>query len=93
MQRNADVFDSFINANYINTSTSQNDQVFIATQGPLPTTRENFWRMLEQEHVDLVIMLCSVRENGKVKCDQYWPLEVSETLVFEEFKVTLTSVE
>jgi protein tyrosine phosphatase len=49
--------------------------------------------MLEQEHVDLVIMLCSVRENGKVKCDQYWPLEVSETLVFEEFKVTLASVE
>lgn len=43
--------------------------MFIATQGPLPITRENFWRMIEKENVELVVMLCCVRENGKVKCD------------------------
>ena len=50
-QRNADIYDSYINANYINSSTSQNDQIFIATQGPLTLTIENFWRMIWQEKV------------------------------------------
>ena len=73
LQRNADVNDSYINANYINTSTSQNDQFFIATQGPLPQTVENFWRMIWQEKVSLIVMLTCVKEGGKVKCDQYFP--------------------
>ena len=47
LQRNEDIYDSYINANYINTSTSRNDQLFIATQGPLETTVENFWRMVD----------------------------------------------
>ncbi|CDW79453.1 protein tyrosine phosphatase [Stylonychia lemnae] len=95
VQRNADVLDSYMNANYVNTSTSQNDQIFIATQGPLSITRENFWRMIEQEQVQLVIMLCCVKENGKSKCDQYWPAEVEESFTFEEsgLQVTLISVE
>jgi len=36
MQRTADVNDSYINANYINSAIQVNDQAFIATQGPLP---------------------------------------------------------
>jgi protein tyrosine phosphatase len=63
------VNDSYINANYINTSTSQNDQFFIATQGPLQQTIENFWRMIWQERVHLIVMLTCVKESGKVKCD------------------------
>jgi hypothetical protein len=47
IQRNEDIYDSYINANYINTSVSRNDQLFIATQGPLETTIENFWRMVD----------------------------------------------
>ena len=31
IQRNEDIYDSYINANYINTSISRNDQLFIAT--------------------------------------------------------------
>lgn len=58
-------------------------------------TRENFWRMLEQEKVQLVIMLCCVKENGKTKCDQYWPLEVENDFFFEDsgLHITLISVE
>jgi len=36
MQRTADINDSYINANYINSALQVNDQAFIATQGPLP---------------------------------------------------------
>jgi len=77
-QRDENIYDSYINANYINTSTDQNDQVIIATQGPLPSTKENFWRMIIQEEVFLVVMLCNLKENGKVNCDQYWPQDYEE---------------
>ena len=69
MQRSADIDDSYINANYINSSTKVNDQAFIATQGPLPSTKENFWRMILQENTRLIINLTKIKEHGKVKCD------------------------
>jgi protein tyrosine phosphatase len=47
LQRNEDIYDSYINANYISSSIATNDQLFIATQGPLPHTSENFWRMVD----------------------------------------------
>ena len=39
----------------------------------MPSTRENFWRMIVQEQVSLIVMLTSLKENGKTKRDQYWP--------------------
>lgn len=83
-QRNADVNDSYINANYINSAMQANDQAFIATQGPLPSTRENFWRMILKENTRLIINLTKTEEHGKVKCDKYWPTEVGESITFEE---------
>ena len=40
-------------------------------------------------------MLCCVKENGKVKCDQYWPPEIEQNYNFEfsNFQITLVSVE
>ena len=96
-QRGADISDSYINANYINSAVKANDQVFIATQGPLPTTRENFWRMIVQENVPLILNLTKVKENGKVRCDTYWPSEVGESISFVEaeqnIQITLISCE
>lgn len=69
LQRNEDIYDSYINANYINTSVQKNDRLFIAAQGPLDKTRENFWRMIDMENVNLIIMLTGVKEHGKQKCD------------------------
>lgn len=99
IQRNEDITDSYINANYINTSVSRNDQLFIATQGPLESTIENFWRMVDQERVSLVVMLTHLKEHTKVKCHQYWPSQVWENeriagIPFDEDKeVFLVSVE
>ena len=83
-QRNADVNDSYINANYINSAMQANDQAFIATQGPPSSTRENFWRMILKENTKLIINLTKTEEHGKVKCDKYWPSEVGESITFEE---------
>jgi len=49
--------------------------------------------MIEQEKVELIVMLCCVKENGQTKCDQYWPLDVQQNFTFEELCITLSSVE
>ncbi|KAK6019032.1 Protein-tyrosine phosphatase, partial [Ostertagia ostertagi] len=45
---------------------------FILTQGPLPRTVPEFWRMIWQEKVETIIMLCRTVENGKRKCAEYF---------------------
>ena len=46
-QRSADANDGYINANYVQSALGK--KRFIATQGPLPETKENFWRMVWAE--------------------------------------------
>ena len=42
---------------------------------PLPGTKEDFWYMIWQEKVSLIVMLTKLVENGKTKSDHYWPFD------------------
>ncbi|KHN73367.1 Receptor-type tyrosine-protein phosphatase S [Toxocara canis] len=70
----------FIHANWVGHELIDNK--FICTQAPLDNTAGDFWRMLWQEKVDLILMLCRVTEAGKQKCALYWPNNVGETKTF-----------
>ncbi|XP_011892781.1 PREDICTED: tyrosine-protein phosphatase non-receptor type 7 isoform X7 [Cercocebus atys] len=63
----------YINANYIRGYDGK-EKVYIATQGPMPNTVSDFWEMVWQEEVSLIVMLTQLRE-GKEKCVHYWPTE------------------
>ncbi|KAM9851868.1 tyrosine-protein phosphatase non-receptor type 6 isoform 2-T3 [Aulostomus maculatus] len=76
--QNADanvVGSDYINANYVrNTLWESVDQkVYIATQGCLATTVNDFWQMVWQENTRVIVMTTREVEKGRNKCVPYWP--------------------
>ncbi|XP_019358542.1 PREDICTED: receptor-type tyrosine-protein phosphatase epsilon isoform X2 [Gavialis gangeticus] len=70
-------YTDYINASFID-GYRQKDY-FIATQGPLPHTVEDFWRMVWEWKCHTIVMLTEVQEREQEKCFQYWPSEGSVT--------------
>ncbi|XP_043954026.1 receptor-type tyrosine-protein phosphatase S-like isoform X26 [Gambusia affinis] len=67
----------YINANYIDGYRKQN--AYIATQGALPETFGEFWRMIWEQRSAIIVMMTKLEERSRVKCDQYWPTRGTET--------------
>uniref|UniRef100_A0A671UYD6 Receptor-type tyrosine-protein phosphatase epsilon n=1 Tax=Sparus aurata TaxID=8175 RepID=A0A671UYD6_SPAAU len=79
-------FTDYINASFID-GYRQKDY-FIATQGPLSHTVEDFWRMVWEWRCHSIVMLTELKEREQEKCFQYWPSEGSVT--FGDYTVELT---
>ncbi|XP_067329107.1 tyrosine-protein phosphatase non-receptor type 11-like isoform X1 [Anolis sagrei] len=68
----------YINANYIRNiaedgQSSEHSKVYIATQGCLQTTVNDFWAMVYQENTHVIVMTTKEVERGRNKCFHYWP--------------------
>ncbi|MCP9266415.1 hypothetical protein DINM_021965 [Dirofilaria immitis] len=73
-----DVCHSYINANYILDSNSE--LMYIAAEGPMPNTVNDFWSMVLQERTPAIVMVTNLEEKpcgAKLplvqKCEKYWP--------------------
>lgn len=62
----------YINACYVNSPFGADTKI-IASQGPLPETTNDFWQMIIENNVTLVVSTCKIQENGRAKCNQFWP--------------------
>ncbi|KAL3882799.1 hypothetical protein ACJMK2_029106, partial [Sinanodonta woodiana] len=80
----------YINANYIQGYNSERD--YIATQAPLALTQNDFWRMVWEQNVEIIIMLTEIVEmNGfMVKCEKYWP-DGNAPVLYGLIDVTVTN--
>ena len=68
-------------------------RAFISTQGPLPRTFDDFWQMVWQESVVVIVMTTRTCERNRTKCGQYWPLEESSSMDFDKYQVKNDKVE
>uniref|UniRef100_A0A914XCX4 Protein-tyrosine-phosphatase n=1 Tax=Plectus sambesii TaxID=2011161 RepID=A0A914XCX4_9BILA len=75
----------YINANYID--GYRKSKAYIATQGPLPETFADFWRMVWDEQTVTIVMLTKLEERSRIKCDQYWPMRGAHS--YGQVQVTL----
>ncbi|GBL73599.1 Tyrosine-protein phosphatase 69D [Araneus ventricosus] len=78
----------YINANFVEGYKGR--KTFICAQGPLDRTVTDFWRMLWEHRVTVVVMLTGIEEHGQVKCAQYWN-ENSAKEIEKMFVITVLS--
>jgi protein tyrosine phosphatase len=64
-------------------------KTYIATQGPIPESISDFWRMVWEQDSRTVIMLTNPFEKGKLKCEVYWPREIGASTMHGNIEVTL----
>ncbi|XP_077994494.1 tyrosine-protein phosphatase non-receptor type 5-like [Glandiceps talaboti] len=67
-----DPLSTYINANYIR-GYDQEEVAFVATQGAMPHTVNDFWRMIWFTNSPIIVMITKIKERNKVKCEHYWP--------------------
>lgn len=63
----------YINANYIKGQLFEIDKDYIVTQGPMGETILDFWLMIYEYQVPVILMLTKLIEGEKEKCFKYWP--------------------
>ena len=61
---------------------------FIATQGPLPSTEDDFWRLVWEYNCRAVVMVTKCSEAGRLKCSHYWPSDM-EPVFYGDLQVTI----
>ncbi|XP_035698479.1 receptor-type tyrosine-protein phosphatase epsilon-like [Branchiostoma floridae] len=67
----------YIHASYMDGYQEKNK--FIAAQGPMDNTIDDFWRMIWETGSTAIVMVTNLEENGKKKCSQYWPKSGEKT--------------
>ncbi|XP_076861602.1 receptor-type tyrosine-protein phosphatase R isoform X2 [Brachyhypopomus gauderio] len=66
-----DPLSCYINANYIR-GYLREEKAYIATQGPMINTVNDFWQMAWQENCPVIVMVTKLKEKNE-KCVLYWP--------------------
>lgn len=76
----------YINANYV--MGYKERKKFICAQGPMDTYVNDFWRMIWEQHLEMILMLTNLEEYSKTKCAKYWPDKTDGDKIFGKITVT-----
>nr|XP_048277391.1 tyrosine-protein phosphatase non-receptor type 20 isoform X5 [Myodes glareolus] len=80
---------NYINASYIRIENHEEEYFYIATQGPLPETIEDFWQMVMENNCNVIAMITREIEGGVIKCEGYWPISLKEPLELKHLRILL----
>uniref|UniRef100_A0A2R9BZ65 Protein tyrosine phosphatase non-receptor type 20 n=1 Tax=Pan paniscus TaxID=9597 RepID=A0A2R9BZ65_PANPA len=79
----------YINASYIRIVNCGEEYFYIATQGPLLSTIDDFWQMVLENNSNVIAMITREIEGGIIKCYHYWPISLKKPLELKHFRVFL----
>lgn len=88
---NNDPSTSYINANYISGYKCE-PKAYIAAQGPMSNTLDDFWRMVWSERVPCIVMNTKLVERNRNKCELYFPEKLESPIFYGHVKVTVKHV-
>ena len=89
--RNNDPLSSYINANYMSGYKNE-PRAYIASQGPMSHTINDFWYMVWTECVSCVVMITKLKERRKSQCELYIPEECHQTIDYDNICVTVQQI-
>ncbi|XP_068110655.1 tyrosine-protein phosphatase non-receptor type 21 isoform X3 [Hyperolius riggenbachi] len=80
----------YINASHVKVTVGGVEWDYIATQGPLHNTCQDFWQMVWEQGVAIIAMVTLEEEGGREKSYRYWPRLGSRhnTVTYGRFKIT-----
>ncbi|XP_075713893.1 tyrosine-protein phosphatase non-receptor type 9 [Rhinoderma darwinii] len=81
----------YINASFMDGYLLKN--MYIGTQGPMENTFQDFWQMVWEQNVLVIVMTTRVEEGGHQKCGQYWPLSPGSLALYGAVTVTNKAAE
>ncbi|KAM5139600.1 tyrosine-protein phosphatase non-receptor type 20 [Callospermophilus lateralis] len=77
----------YINASYIRIVNHGEENFYIATQGPLPHTTNDFWQMVLENNSNVIAMITRDVEDGVTKCHNYWPISLKTPLELKHLRI------
>eukprot|EP00463_Aulacantha_scolymantha_P002055 TRINITY_DN2706_c0_g1_i1.p1 TRINITY_DN2706_c0_g1~~TRINITY_DN2706_c0_g1_i1.p1 ORF type:complete len:89 (-),score=12.04 TRINITY_DN2706_c0_g1_i1:368-634(-) len=77
----------YINASYI--ANTSGVKAYIASQAPLPHTLNDFWKMIWDKEIPVVIMLTKLEEKHTTKATRYWPNEKNKPANYGTLQVSI----
>ncbi|KAM7053347.1 tyrosine-protein phosphatase non-receptor type 13 isoform 4-T4 [Acridotheres tristis] len=84
----------YINASFIHMPVGNEEFVYIACQGPLPTTVADFWQMVWEQNCTVIAMMTQEVEGEKIKCQRYWPDVLNKiTMINDRLRLALVRLQ
>jgi tyrosine-protein phosphatase non-receptor type 14/21 len=88
----------YINASFVNVPYQDTTHHYIIAQGPLEHTCADFWQMVWEQRIQIIIMLTIEWEGGRSKCHRYFPPDEAEEgkpdyIQFEQYRISRSFVE
>ena len=78
----------YINASHVSATVGPDQRFYIAAQGPLPHTIHQFWQMVMQCDVYLIVMLTEASAAPKTSsCIPYWPTKDAASVDLGDFRI------